>query len=67
MGPPENPKGVDSLYFTARKHSLYFVAIPKRAVIHIQKTEPGPPIKMAPATPTILPIPIVALKEVVSV
>ena len=30
---------------------------PKNAVAHIQNTAPGPPMKIAVATPTILPVP----------
>ena len=33
------------------------VAAPKRAMTHIQKTAPGPPTKMADATPARLPVP----------
>ena len=47
--------------------SEYLVAIPKRAVSHIQKIAPGPPKVIAVATPTILPIPTVAAKAVISV
>ena len=31
---------------------------------HIQKMEPGPPLMMAVATPTILPVPMVAASAV---
>jgi hypothetical protein len=41
------------------------VAIPKIAVIHIQNTAPGPPRITAVATPTILPVPIVAARAVI--
>ena len=34
--------------------------MPNSAVIHIQKRAPGPPRRIAKATPAILPIPIVA-------
>ena len=37
-----------------------FVAIPKNAVRIIQNNAPGPPAEIAVATPTILPVPIVA-------
>lgn len=53
-------------YFTARRHSEYFVAVPTRAAIHIQNKAPGPPATRAVATPTILPVPIVADKAVQS-
>ena len=38
--------------------------MPKIATIHIQKTEPGPPVAMAAATPEILPVPMVAASAV---
>ena len=40
--------------------------MPTSAVIHIQKIAPGPPRKMAVATPAILPVPIVADSSVIS-
>src|SRR3990167_1854020 len=52
-------------YFTASRASAYFVAIPKTPVSHIHKTAPGPPEAMAVATPTMLPVPIVAARAVV--
>ena len=33
------------------------VAMPKKAIIHIQKMAPGPPVRMAPEAPTMLPVP----------
>ena len=33
------------------------VAMPKKAMIHIQKMAPGPPVRMAPEAPTMLPVP----------
>ena len=33
------------------------VAMPKKAMIHIQKIAPGPPVRMAPLAPTMLPVP----------
>ena len=33
------------------------VEAPKKAIIHIQNTAPGPPRAMAVATPTMLPVP----------
>ena len=39
--------------------------MPTRAVIHIQNTAPGPPRKMAVATPAMLPVPIVADRDVI--
>ncbi len=38
--------------------------MPKKAMTHIQNTAPGPPIRMAPATPTMLPVPTVAARAV---
>ena len=34
--------------------------MPKSAAIHIQNSAPGPPATMAVATPTMLPVPMVA-------
>ena len=47
-------------YLTASKPSAYLVPIPKNAATIIQKSAPGPPTPMAVATPTMLPVPIVA-------
>ena len=58
--------GSCSRYLTANTPSAYFVAIPNRALIHIQKTAPGPPIMTAVATPTIFPVPIVAARAVIN-
>jgi len=33
------------------------VAMPKKAITHIQKIAPGPPVRMAPEAPTMLPVP----------
>ena len=45
IGPPAVfPCESVSLYSTARVHSAYFKAVPKKAVIHIQNNAPGPPI-----------------------
>ena len=41
--------------------SKNLVAIPRRALTHIQNTVPGPPTTMAMATPAMLPMPTVAL------
>ena len=38
--------------------------MPKKATIHIQKMAPGPPVMMAVATPTMLPVPMVAASAV---
>ncbi|MNI93744.1 hypothetical protein D3C73_1517410 [compost metagenome] len=45
---------------TASRHSAYLVAMPNKAAIHIQNRAPGPPSLMAVATPTMLPVPMVA-------
>ena len=45
------------LVFCARTASAYIVAIPMNAMTHIQKIAPGPPVKIAPEAPTILPVP----------
>ena len=50
----------------ASTDSAYFVAMPTSAVIHIQNTAPGPPSAMAAATPTMLPLPMVADSAVIS-
>ena len=47
-------------YFTASRPSEYFVAIPNNAASHIQNIAPGPPATIAVATPTMLPVPMVA-------
>ena len=50
---------------TAEKStSENFVAIPRSAATHIQKTAPGPPSAIAPATPAMLPVPTVAASAV---
>src|SRR5574344_204092 len=65
IGPPSMvPLFVLTLYFTASKPSEYFVAMPKTPVIQHHRTAPGPPRATAVATPTILPVPIVAAREV---
>ena len=66
MGPPTHwPLAFFSRYFTATTTSAYLVAMPTRAVIHIQNTAPGPPTAMAVATPAILPVPTVADRAVI--
>ena len=47
-------------YFTAANVSEYFVAMPNTPVSHIHSTAPGPPARIAVATPTMLPVPMVA-------
>ena len=53
-------------YLTASRPSEYFVAMPKKAATSIQKSAPGPPVPMAVATPTMLPVPTVAASAVQS-
>ena len=65
IGPPIMvPSGVFTLYLIARSPSLYLVAIPKKPAIQHHSTAPGPPRVMAVATPMMLPVPIVAAREV---
>ena len=65
IGPPAVfPSESVSRYLSARVHSAYFNDVPKNAVIHIQNNAPGPPIKIAVATPAIFPIPTVAANAV---
>ena len=59
------PRSSVSRKRTARTASAYLVAMPTRAVIHIQNTAPGPPRKIAVATPAIFPVPIVAARDVI--
>ena len=60
----KEPSAAFTRYLTARVASPNFVAIPNRPVNHIQNTAPGPPIPIAVAPPTILPVPIVAARAV---
>ena len=48
----------------ARAISAYLVHMPKKAEIHIQNTAPGPPTKIAPVTPAMLPVPTVPASAV---
>ena len=67
IGPPSIvPSAVVTRYFTASSASLYLVAMPRTPVSHIHSTAPGPPRLTAVATPTMLPVPIVAASAVVS-
>ena len=52
------------LYLWAKDTSTYLVVIPKNAVIHIQKSAAGPPMKIAIATPPMFPVPTVPDKAV---
>ena len=57
-GPPRNdPSGMRRLNACASVHSIRLVAMPTRAIIHIQKTAPGPPSVIATATPAMFPPP----------
>ena len=40
------------------------VAMPKKAMTHIQKIAPGPPVRIAPLAPTMLPVPTCAAMAV---
>ena len=51
-------------YLQASIHSAYLVAIPTIAATHIQNKAPAPPATTAVATPTILPVPMVADNDV---
>ena len=42
------------------------VAMPKKAMTHIQKMAPGPPVRMAPEAPTMFPVPTWAAMAVAS-
>ncbi len=65
MGPPCTfPSESFPLNITANVQVKNFVETPTKALIHIQKSAPGPPIVIATATPLIFPIPIVAAKAV---
>ena len=67
IGPPCNTPLLSlPLNIIAREEVKNFVDIPTKALIHIQKIAPGPPIAMATATPEILPIPTVAESAVVN-
>lgn len=67
IGPPDiSPFWFTSRYLIASIHSLNLLVIPKQADIHIQTSAPGPPDTIAVATPTILPVPMVAARAVVS-
>ena len=43
--------------FCASTASAYIVAMPKKAITHIQNIAPGPPVSIAPEAPTMLPVP----------
>ena len=67
IGPPIcSPWSSVSRKCTASSTSEYLVAMPTRAVIHIQNSAPGPPMAIAVATPAMLPVPTVAASAVIS-
>ena len=67
IGPPFiSPFALTSRYLIASMHSENFDVRPKHAEIHIQTRAPGPPANIAVATPTILPVPMVAASAVIS-
>jgi hypothetical protein len=66
IGPPAiSPSAFVSRYLTARTLSPYLVERPNKALIHIHTKAPGPPKTMAVATPTMLPVPMVAARAVI--
>ena len=67
IGPPLiSPFSFTSRYLIASIHSENLEVRPNAAEIHIQTNAPGPPATIAVATPTILPVPIVAANAVVN-
>ena len=67
IGPPSIlPFFVFTRYLMASKPSAYFVEIPNTPVSQHHSTAPGPPRAIAVATPTILPVPMVAASAVAS-
>ena len=64
IGPPSQPLEVRRRYFTAKVFSTKLVISPTKAEIHIQNTAPGPPKKMAVATPAMEPVPMVEARAV---
>ena len=49
----------------ARVHSMKVLTLPTKAITHIQKMAPGPPITMAVATPARLPVPTREARETI--
>ena len=65
MGPPcHPPSGARRRYRMERSFSTHPVIIPRKADAHIQNTAPGPPKKIAVATPAMLPVPMVDARAV---
>ena len=50
------PRASFTRYFMAAKTSVYLVAMPRMPVSHIHRTAPGPPDRIAVATPTMEPV-----------
>ena len=67
IGPPSmRPPSDFTLYFMASNASEYLVEMPNTPVSQHQNTAPGPPKATAVATPMMLPVPMVAAREVAS-
>ena len=67
MGPPSmRPSSVLMRYLMASSPSPYFVAMPNTPDSQHHSTAPGPPRATAVATPTMLPVPMVAASAVAS-
>ena len=64
IGPPSCSFPRVIWYWPARVTSANLVAMPRKPDTHIQKTAPGPPRQIAPATPMIFPVPTVAARAV---
>ena len=61
IGPPWGLSGSSVFrYIIDSVTSVSFVAMPRKPIIHIQNTAPGPPSEIAIATPPMLPSPTVA-------
>src|SRR5690606_32392733 len=56
-GPPRYCPSFTSLYICPRDASMMADELPRKAIVHIQNTAPGPPMPIAVATPAILPVP----------
>ena len=67
IGPPSiSPASLVVRYLMASIHSENLLVRPKIAEISIQTSAPGPPLTNAVATPTMLPVPMVAASAVIS-
>ena len=65
IGPPNmRPSSAFTRYLMASRPSLYLVAMPNTPESQHQSTAPGPPRATAVATPTMLPVPMVAASAV---